>query len=125
MESIVELFMKLLSAALIILTLGGCGHTYSSYGDQLYYRPKNYDGPPYVITGRLDNEYDIITGASMNRQIIISVDDTEVIRGDLGADQSGAFVGKYEGNTINSECGPSNGEILCGIFFNGEKAGTL
>lgn len=105
----------------LTLSLTACASTMPTYGNQLTWRPRNFDGPAYIILGRLDTN--VWTGA---QTIHLSIDGEEVIVGPLSPyNKSGSFVGKYKKHKVSIDCKKVSYEILCDVFMDNEKAGTF
>ena len=111
-----DIRMKFLTVALALTIISGCA-TAPSQG----YRPANYSGSPWNITGELNE----LTGGVMikiNNQVVIS-DRVSIFTG------SGEFSGAYESKPVNASCMTSMGLLStktnCFVFVSGERAATL
>lgn len=101
--------MRTLIAAAMIMVLSAC----TTYSNSLTYRPRNYDGAPYVITPELN---------PWTNEIIIKVDGKTVIQDRLSLlDDSGEFVGKHEGHKVHVSCNGAE----CTVLIDNELVGKF
>jgi hypothetical protein len=106
--------MKNVLIALMMVLLVGCATSAPSQG----YRPANYAGAPWNISG----EKDQVTNA-----VVIKINNQVVISNTLSLLSSdGEFSGSYEGKPVTASCMTDmNMKTNCFVFINGEKAATL
>ena len=106
----------LIAAALAVGVMSGCA-TAPSQG----YRPANYAGSQWTITGDLNQLSGGLT-VKINNQVVIS-DRVNVLTG------NGEFAGSYDGKPVNASCMTSMGlwstSTNCFVFVSGERAATL
>src|SRR3954462_4973955 len=105
--------MKFLSLVFSLLLLAGCATAPSQS-----YRPANYSGSPWNITGEMNE----LTGGlviKINNQLVIS-DRVSIFTG------SGEFAGAYDNKPVNASCMTSTGLLTtktnCFVFVSGERA---
>ena len=108
--------MKTLTA-LIALALAGC----ASVAPSQSYRPANYAGPAWAITG----SYNDLSGA-----VSVSIDGKQVAQGSVSRlSGDGEFFGDYEGRKVAVSCATSSGllvqKTVCQVFVSGERAAAL
>ena len=108
--------MKNIALVAFTLAIVGCASA-PSQG----YRPANYSGTPWNISGELNQ---------FSNGVVIKINNQSVIQGSLSLLTSdGEFSGTYEGRPVNASCLTSMGlfsnKTNCFVFINGEKAATL
>jgi hypothetical protein len=99
------------------LSLFGCATQAPSQG----YRPANYSGAPWVITGSVN---------SLSGSVAFEINSERVIDGRLSLlTGDGEFSGTYQGRPVSSTCitkmGLLSNVTTCFVFVSGEKAATL
>jgi len=106
--------MKNALIASIIVLLTGCATSAPSQN----YRPANYAGAPWNITGEMDQ---------FTYAVIIKINNQIVINNTLSTwSGAGEFSGNYEGKAVTASCMTDmNSKTNCFVFANGEKAATL
>lgn len=110
-----ETMRKLFTVATLAI-LTGCA-TAPSQG----YRPANYSGAPWNISGEM-NQFTNSVAIKINNQLVINKT-LSLFAGD------GEFSGSYEGKPVTASCLTSMGlfanKVNCFVFISGEKAATL
>jgi len=110
----------------LLITLIGCATTAPPQS----YRPRDYSGPAWVITGNYD---------SMSHTLTVLINGDPAIEGKLSAwDGSGSLIGKHEGYTVMANCesiqkgGTYIGRVYvpqtqerCTVLVDNEMAATL
>jgi hypothetical protein len=104
---------KVLIISMMVL-LVGC----STIAPSQTYRPANYSGAPWNITGEISD---------VNDMVVIKINNEIVINHDLSAWTSGGeFSGVYQGKTVTASCITDMTDTTnCFVFINNEKAATL
>ena len=106
--------MKNILIAAIIVLLAACATSAPSQG----YRPANYAGAPWNISGEKDQFTNAVV-IKINNQIVIS-NTLSLLSSD------GEFSGSYDGKPVTASCMTDmNIKTNCFVFVNGEKAATL
>ena len=108
--------MKKSALLLIVFFMTGCS-TAPSQG----YRPANYSGAQWNISGEMNQ---------FSNGIEIKINNQPVMQGSLSVfSGDGEFSGRYEGKQITASCVTSFGimasKVNCFVFVSGEKAATL
>ena len=106
--------MKNVLIASMIILLTGC----TSIAPSQSYRPANYTGTAWDISGEI---YDL------NDMVVIKINNEIVILHDLEAWTSdGEFTGIYQGKPVTASCITDVTDTThCFVSINGEKAATL
>jgi hypothetical protein len=106
--------MKKLLIASIMALLAGC----MTVAPSQTYRPANYSGAPWEITGAMDDAHDMVI-IKINNEIVIN-HALEMWSG------NGEFSGIYKGKPVTASCmTDASNTTNCFLFINGEKAATL
>ncbi len=109
--------MKRAIALSVVLAIAGCAAAPSQN-----YRPANYSGAPWTITGDFNR---------LSQHVTIKINDKTVVDDKLGFFMGkGEFQGAYEGRKVSVSCASetslfSNNNINCMVHVNGEHAATL
>jgi hypothetical protein len=106
--------MKNLLIASMIILLTAC----TTIAPSQTYRPANYSGAAWNITGEMDDAHDMV---------IIKIDNEIVINHALDLwSGDGEFTGIYKGKPVTASCMTDGTDTThCFVFINGEKAATL
>jgi hypothetical protein len=100
----------------LALLLTACAAQAPSQG----YRPANYAGAPWVITGSVN----LLTGSAS-----IDINSQRAAEGKLSLiTGDGEFAGSYQGKSVNASCITKSAfttVTTCFVFIGGEKAATL
>lgn len=109
--------MKTYFAVALIALLTGC----ASNAPSQFYRPANYSGVPWAITGSFND---------FSRAIEISFDGQKVVEGSLSVFLGdGEFSANYMGKPVQVSCLTSRGfagrKVGCQVFVSGERAANL
>lgn len=100
----------LIATTLVILT--GCTSVASTQG----YRPANYAGSPWMISGEMNQA---------SNEITITINGTPVATGKLSLwTGDGDVVGSYEGKAVMVSCITKYG-TRCTVFIENERAASL
>ena len=108
--------MKIFYTLFFMFILSSC----ASAPSQLY-RPANYNGSPWNISGEMNH---------FTNRITIKINNNVVIDGTLSfLSGDGEFFGYYESKQVTASCMTSMGSFSektnCFVFVDGEKAATL
>jgi len=105
---------NVLIASMMVLLLAGC----TTIAPSQTYRPANYPGPAWDITGEMDDWHDMVI-IRINNEIVIN-HALELWSGD------GEFTGIYKGKPVTASCMTDGTDTThCFVFINGEKAAIL
>ena len=108
--------MRSLSIVLILGALTAC----ASSGGYLEYKPDHWEGLNWAITGRADAD-----------TVIIKINDTDVIFGDLTKQKpEDEFTGSFQGYNISAKCklvnaGTDTAKHNCSVSVDDKLAGKL
>lgn len=112
------MFKKVLAALVLVLVsvTVGCAQAPSQS-----YRPANYSGSPWIVTGDYNN---------LSQKVIIKINNQSVIDDKLTFfGGSGEFQGIYETKPVTVSCSTSTGffgnKVNCMVFVSGDRAVTL
>ena len=108
--------MKIFFALMMVLVIVGCASAPSQS-----YRPANYSGNPWSITGDFNN---------LSQKVIVKINNQTVIEDKLTFfGGSGEFQGIYEGKPVTASCSTNTSffgsKVNCMIFVSGDRAATL
>lgn len=106
--------MKNLLIASMIVLLAGC----TTIAPSQTYRPANYSGNAWDISGEL-NDFTDMVAIKINNEVVILHD-----LSDWHLD--GEFTGIYKGQPVSASCVTDGTNTThCFVFINNEKAATL
>jgi hypothetical protein len=106
--------MKNVLIASMIVLLAGC----TTIAPSQTYRPANYSGAAWDITGEMDDAHDMVI-IRINNEIVIN-HALEIWSG------NGEFTGIYKGKPVTASCMTDASDTTnCFVSINGEKAATL
>ena len=109
--------MKTVLSILLAGMLAGCATTSPSQ----FYRPANYAGQAWAISG----EY-----SDVSQVVAVKINGQQAVAGKLSFwTGSGEFSGEYDGRNVQASCLTSIGlwapVVNCNVFIGGERAATL
>ena len=112
--------MRSLFIVLVLGTLAAC----ASSGGYFEYKPDHWEGQNWAITGKADVASDADT-------VIIKINDTDVIFGDLTKEHpEDEFTGSFEGYDVSAKCklldtGDKTANHKCSVSIDNKPAGDL
>jgi hypothetical protein len=105
---------NVLIASIIVLLAAGC----TTVAPSQTYRPANYAGAAWDISGEMDDSTDMVI-IKINNEIVI----THYLSTWTG---DGEFSSAYKGKPVTASCMTDGTNTThCFVFINGEKAATL
>lgn len=106
--------MKNVLIASMIVLLAGC----STIAPSQTYRPANYAGPAWDISGEINDFNDMVV-IKINNEVVIIHELSDWTR-------DGEFSGIYQGKPVTASCMTDGTNTPhCFVFINNEKAATL